>query len=264
MQLRINKGAVLNAGDYLRVGDFLFAVHASQPYGYCAVLQPDGDLEFFYASRTDPTLGLGPTFRYFTQLADAPGHVYRDPAFTFSPGSFGDYFAAMQGDGNFCIYRGTDPAHNQGFCWSSNTWGQGTAPFAAILDSDGNLRVGGSVHGTDLQATWGTNLDYPSQRVVTGDHLAANQWLSVTDTLVAGHTAVGEGHAYMAWLQSSDFVLACGSPPGYPLVLPPGSPGGSGTQEYWVATRDAADKVHGRRLGGGLFAIMQTDGNFVI
>jgi hypothetical protein len=90
MILRDNKGAVLNASSYLQVSDFMFTKHATQPYGYCAVLQPDGDLQFFYCSSVNPVLGTGPGPSYFSQLTDAPGHVYKDPSFTFDPGSAGN------------------------------------------------------------------------------------------------------------------------------------------------------------------------------
>jgi hypothetical protein len=209
----------------------------------------------------NPVLGTGPGLSYFSQLTDAPGHVYKDPSFTFDPGSAGNYFAVMQGDGNFCVYRGTDPAHNQGFCWSTNTYGKGTAPYAAVLDSAGNLRVGGSAQGSVIQATWSTGLDYPSLRVAAGSQLSTGQWMGMDTPLAAGQPQ----NAYIAWLRSDgELVLACGSPPGRAVVLPPGSPGGEGTQVYWAATADAAGHIVGQRTGGPYFAVMQGDGNFVL
>jgi hypothetical protein len=172
----------------------------------------------------------------------------------------------MQGDGNFCVYRGTGPTANRGFCWSTNTYSKGTAPFAAVLGTDGNFQVGGSFQNGQVTATWKTTMAYPSQRVVAGDRLVAtpsgDQWMSYNDTLVADPSAAG--HPYMAWMQDNDFVLACNTPPGQPLVLPPGSPGGSGTQVYWSAVSNRPGNVYGRNLGGGLHAVMQSDGNFVV
>jgi len=33
----------------------------------------------------------------------------------------GDYFAIMQNDGNFVLYRGSGPSDNHGSLWASNT-----------------------------------------------------------------------------------------------------------------------------------------------
>ena len=42
-----NKGTVLAAGEYLRVGDYFYS--HSQWYGFYAVLQANGDLRFYYS-----------------------------------------------------------------------------------------------------------------------------------------------------------------------------------------------------------------------
>jgi hypothetical protein len=262
MQLRTNKGPVLNQNDYLGIGDYLFAVSPTQPYSFCLVLTSDGDLQFFYGAPQNPQLGLGPTFRYSSVLQDWTHQVYLDPG--FKAGQSGSYFAVMQSDGNFCVYRGTGPTDNQGFCWSTNTYGKSTPPYAAVLHTDGNVHVGGNYQSGGMTDLWKTNMLYPSQRVTTGDRLTSNQWLAVNDTLVAGQPTYGSGYPYMAWMRSADLVLACGTPPGMPLVLPPGSPGGSGTQPYWSATTNCPGSVYGRSLGGGMYAIMQDDGNFCL
>jgi hypothetical protein len=52
----------------------------------------------------------------------------------------GQFFAIMQGDGNFCVYKGTGPGDNRGYLWGA----QKTAPggqFFAIMQSDGNFCV---------------------------------------------------------------------------------------------------------------------------
>jgi thioredoxin 1 len=55
------------------------------------------------------------------------------------------YFAIMQGDGNLCIYHGSDPAHQGAFVWNSGV-APGTGEYFAIMQSDGNLVV---YHGSD-------------------------------------------------------------------------------------------------------------------
>jgi hypothetical protein len=52
----------------------------------------------------------------------------------------GLYFATLQGDGNFCIYRGTGPGDNKGFvdCTSSAS---GAGQYFAIMQGDGNFAV---------------------------------------------------------------------------------------------------------------------------
>jgi len=81
MQLRTNKGPVLSQNDYLGVGDYLFAVSATQPYSFCLVLTADGDLQFFYGAPQNPQLGVGPTFRYSSVLQDWAHQIYIDPGF---------------------------------------------------------------------------------------------------------------------------------------------------------------------------------------
>ena len=47
------------------------------------------------------------------------------------------YFAIMQGDGNFVLYHGSDPSNQGPAFWASNTYGQGQC--FAIMQSDGNF-----------------------------------------------------------------------------------------------------------------------------
>jgi hypothetical protein len=52
----------------------------------------------------------------------------------------GSYFAAVQGDGNFCVYRGTGPADNKGVIACSNS---ATFPgsYFLAMQGDGNIVV---------------------------------------------------------------------------------------------------------------------------
>ncbi len=47
------------------------------------------------------------------------------------------YFAIMQGDGNFVLYHGSDPSSQGPAFWASNTYGQGQC--FAIMQNDGNF-----------------------------------------------------------------------------------------------------------------------------
>lgn len=55
-----------------------------------------------------------------------------------SPSSL--YYAIMQGDGNFCIYRGTGPEDEHGYLWSSKKTGSG-GKFFAMMQDDGNFSI---------------------------------------------------------------------------------------------------------------------------
>jgi hypothetical protein len=50
------------------------------------------------------------------------------------------YFAVLQTDGNFCVYRGSGPADNRGPLWCSMKTAAG-GKFRAVMQSDGNFVV---------------------------------------------------------------------------------------------------------------------------
>lgn len=52
----------------------------------------------------------------------------------------GIFFAALQRDGNFCVYRGT-PNNNQGGLWCYSERGHGEGEYFAGLQTDGNFCV---------------------------------------------------------------------------------------------------------------------------
>ena len=74
--------------------------------------------------------------------------------------SGGNYFALMQDDGNFVVYKGTGPTDNHGVVWATGTGGHPNTAWFAIMQGDGNFCV---YHGTgpsnNLGALWcsGTN-----------------------------------------------------------------------------------------------------------
>jgi hypothetical protein len=53
----------------------------------------------------------------------------------------------MQSDGNFCVYSGTGPADNHGFCWSTSTNGKGSQPYAAMLHTAESVNLSGAPLG---------------------------------------------------------------------------------------------------------------------
>ena len=57
----------------------------------------------------------------------------------------GLYFVIMQGDGNLCIYHGSDPAHQGAFVWNSGV-APGIGQYFVIMQGDGNLCI---YHGSD-------------------------------------------------------------------------------------------------------------------
>ncbi len=51
------------------------------------------------------------------------------------------YFALMQDDGNFVLYKGTGPTDNHGAIWATGTGGHPNSAFFAILQSDNNFCI---------------------------------------------------------------------------------------------------------------------------
>jgi hypothetical protein len=148
----------------------------------------------------------------------------------------GQYFAIMQSDGNFVVYHGSDPAHQGAPIWATNTSGQSFV--YAIMQSDGNFVLYRGSGPGDIQGfVWATNTPWATQphRVTTGDRLTAGQWLATGDHLVSGN---GQ---YVAKMQDDgNFVVAQVSP----------------DQALWTS-----NTVRGH---GQYVAKMQDDGNFVV
>jgi hypothetical protein len=100
----------------------------------------------------------------------------------------GQYFAIMQGDGNFVVYHGTGPSDNQGYIWSISHTSLPAGQYFAIMQSDGNFVV---YHGSDPahQGTpiWATNTSWVSHRVTTGSSLTADDWMGTNDYLLSSN-----------------------------------------------------------------------------
>ncbi|MFI1919885.1 hypothetical protein [Nocardia sp. NPDC020380] len=247
-----NKGSALAAGNYLRVGDYFFK--QGQLCGFYAVLQANGDLRFYFA-RPGATGGayadIDPDQPYYSVVGDA-GSTHIDPSWKFNPAQTnGVYFAIIQADGNFVIYRGTGPSDNHGPCWATNTWQHGPGPdYWAVFAPDGNLQIGSAPAGvvpdnglnpTDI--TWQSAQSYAANRATAGNALQAGQWITPNTVLPSSNGQFG--------LSLADFgalTLVCGTPPGSSIQ--------TGPQPYW------SNKVS--KPAFACFAIMQTDGNLCV
>jgi hypothetical protein len=117
-----NKGAILTAGQYLDIGDYLVAANAQ----YFAIMQIDGNFVIYQGS--DPAHQGTPTWATNTNEANR---------------QYMGYCAVMQSDGNFVLYRGTGTQPFQAR-WASNTY-QAQGQYFALLRNDGHLVL---YHGT--------------------------------------------------------------------------------------------------------------------
>ncbi len=85
---------------------------------------------------------------------------------TQTNGASGAYFAYMQTDGNFCIYRGTGPADNQGNLHCTGRTSP-TGRHFAILQNDGNFAIyRGTGPGDNKGLVWDIK---GASRLSTGD-----------------------------------------------------------------------------------------------
>jgi len=107
---------MLRPGEYLQTGDTVF-----DSTGYYYLTLKYGFVEL----RRGPAIGT-------------TGLIWSSPADPYVP--VDDYFAIMQGDGNFVIYKGTDPSHNRGYVWGTQT--QGAPNRFSLQCTLGNLQVG--------------------------------------------------------------------------------------------------------------------------
>ena len=64
----------------------------------------------------------------------------------------------MQGDGNFCVYKGTGPQDNKGYFWGTQSAGQAGDYFATVQE-DGNFCIyKGSGPGDNHGFLWGSQV----------------------------------------------------------------------------------------------------------
>ncbi|GAB2869592.1 hypothetical protein GCM10027277_43570 [Pseudoduganella ginsengisoli] len=73
-------------------------------------------------------------------------------------GERGRYFALVQSDGNFCVYQGSDLAHNCGWHWGTQMTAQGQQFYAAMQD-DGNFSIRAGTGPDDSRGPiWATSV----------------------------------------------------------------------------------------------------------
>jgi hypothetical protein len=248
----------MGAGDYLRVGEWMFRGGGPNNNSYAATLLANGDVVLCYG-----TGGSGPDLsrRYYSLVRDAgPAHLV-DPTWLFNPAQTdGQYIAYMQTDGNLVLYRGTDPAHLGAPYWASNTnQPNPTGHYCASLGPDGNLRVHNADtatlsaapdHPESAPTMWQTGLTYPAQRASGGNCLHTNQWLATGDYLISANGR----HAALLQNDGNWVLCATGGTPPVP----------DNSRPYWSAfVQGAANKV-GNPASGPFFVLMQNDTNFVL
>ncbi len=128
----------------------------------------------------------------------------------------GQYFAIMQGDGNFVVYHGTGPSDNQGYIWSISHTSLPTGQYFAIMQSDGNFVVyQGSDPAHQGAPIWATNTFWVSHRVTTGNILTADDWMGTNDYLLSSN------QLFAACMQDDgDFVISYTTYSTSPTVRP--------------------------------------------
>lgn len=78
-----------------------------------------------------------------------------------------EYFAIMQGDGNFVIYKGSGPNNNKGVVWDTSTVGEESY---AIMQSDGNFVIyKGSGPDNNKGDVWATMTQTKGVKIVLED-----------------------------------------------------------------------------------------------
>ena len=150
---------------------------------------------------------------------------------TAKDGGSGNYRAALQPDGNFCIYD------NGEWVWDIQTSAAvryGSA-FYAVLENDGNLCI---YRGTGPSDRYG--LVWSAVPVKPTSFIRTNEMLTV------GHWLWSENHRYVAVLQTDGNLCVYR---GY-------SPDAEYKQHMWCSDQTAD--------GGKFFLIMQEDGNLCV
>ncbi|NJM40979.1 MAG: Vps62-related protein [Anaerolineae bacterium] len=124
--------SILTNDQYLRVGDTLLSY-----YGQCKLmLNGDGTLTMIkkVSSLSQMTVWSSGT--------TAPG---------------GQFFAIMQSDGNFCVYKGTGPQDNQGWVWGTQATIPGGGQCFAVVEEDGSFCIYKGTGPNDVQGlVWST------------------------------------------------------------------------------------------------------------
>jgi hypothetical protein len=105
---------------------------------YAACLQNDANLVLCLAEN-----GIADLSRRYWSVFEFPGSGQMRNQPSGPP-----YFAIMQGDGNFVLYDGRDPAHSGPPYWATNT-SRAQGQFTAVIQPDGNFVVHQGVPSPD-------------------------------------------------------------------------------------------------------------------
>jgi hypothetical protein len=213
---------------------------------YAAVFHDDGNLVLCLADDERPVPGTA----YWSIESDAREHYIG----AVYPG--GPYVAAVQSDGNFVIYHGTAERPN-GAYWATGTGGGDT--HTLMLEDSGALRYTEFSNG-QWYLRWSSGTEWQGMRVERGATvMSEGQWLAANDWILARDvTTYAGGLAYMfAGVLRGDgnlVVHPAGTAPPYPPQL----------DQAVCSLYDWGRCMVGPYRGGPVFALMRSDGNFVI
>ena len=130
----MNKGTFLLTGERLQVGDYLVS-----PSGNCHVIL-DSDGRFCLWK------GPGPERRGEGLWASFLG-----------AGQQGDYYAKMQDDGHFCVYKKV-PGSADVFEWGTGVWVGGKGKYFAAVEDSMNFTVNKGEPNAAVGLLWGRRI----------------------------------------------------------------------------------------------------------
>ena len=161
----------------------------------------------------------------------------------------GEFFAVMQSDGNFVLYRGSGPSDNQGYIWSISHTSLPTGQFFAMMQGDGNFVVyQGSDPAHQGTPIWATNTSWVSHRVTTGSSLTADDWMGTNDYLLS------QNQLFAACMQDDgNFVLSYTTYSTSPTVRPRPDP----SRRFWAT-------IPLRARQGSTLPSIREDGHFIL
>jgi predicted lipoprotein with Yx(FWY)xxD motif len=225
----------VTSGDRLNTNQWIVndAAMVSADRRYAAYLQDDGNLVLCYTTNGAADLSR-PYWSVFAHPAS--GQVRSQP-------SGPPYHAVMQSDGNFVLYDGRDPGNSGPPYWATNT-SRARGQFTAVMQTDGNFVV---YDGTG-QPIWASHTEWVSQQVTRADRLTTGQWMTTDAPLISANGS------YAAYLQDDANLVVCQTTNGAADL----------SKTYWSVFANAAGQARGPHTGPHYYAVMQSDGNFVL
>ena len=132
--------------------------------------------------------------------SDIPGASYSAYLWgTANTADGGKFFLVMQGDGNLCVYRGTGPGDQHGLLWDSHRTAAG-GEFFAVLQDDGNFCVYAGLNPDDQrQLVWDSHVFDPSgPKDISGENPEINK--AIRMAVIAGTKQIPEAGALISGL----------------------------------------------------------------